>query len=294
MTQPGPAAAGRRELVHPRTRTAFRDACSDWGVLRQISRAFDDEGVQPMSDSDFFMAGQAAGVLPGGQRRGLFDRYTRRIDWSDPVQVQPVLQVFEQILTWAGDDHDGRDRLVDLLQRDGFRVDQRGRIRDGAGGALAELPLKDVSDPAAIREHLDRIAEAADRDPPLAISGARALVEATTKVVLHELGEPVDEKADVPALVKQAQKALGLHPDVLAPDTKGAEPIKRIFSALSQLAVCVAELRNLYGSDHGRSKATTGLGPRHAHLAVGAATVYCRTLLETLEARAIRAGGTPR
>ncbi|MDQ1396612.1 MAG: hypothetical protein QOG64_1871, partial [Acidimicrobiaceae bacterium] len=63
---------------------------------------------------------------------------------------------------------------------------------------------------------------------------------------------------------------------------------KRVLSNLSQLAVGVAELRNQFGPDHGRTTAVVGLGPRHAHLAVGAASTYCRMLLETLAARAAR------
>jgi hypothetical protein len=95
-----------------------------------------------------------------------------------------------------------------------------------AGGrsaaALAELPLEALSDPGTILEHLDRIAEATDRDRVLAISSAKALIEATTRLTLHELGEPA-ERTDPPTLIKQALKALGLHPEVLAPDAKRAE-----------------------------------------------------------------------
>jgi hypothetical protein len=85
--------------------------------------------------------------------------------------------------------------------------------------------------------------------------------------------------------VKEAQRALKLHPDTLAPTAKGREITVRILSNLSQLAIGVAELRNEYGPDHGRSKVVVGLGPRHAHLAVGAATTYARLLIETLEPR---------
>lgn len=111
------------------------------------------------------------------------------------------------------------------------------------------------------------------------------MIEATTKLVLIELGESVDEKADLPALVKSAQKALKLHPETLPPTAAGRETVVRIFLNLSQLAIGVAELRNEYGPDHGRSRPTVGLGPRHAHLAVGAASTYVTMLLETLEAR---------
>ena len=111
------------------------------------------------------------------------------------------------------------------------------------------------------------------------------MIEATTKLVLIELGEPVDEKADLTALVNAAQNALKLHPATVAPTAAGRETVIRILSNLSQLAIGVAELRNEYGPDHGRSRPTIGLGPRHAHLAVGSASTYVRMLLETLEAR---------
>ena len=55
-----------------------------------------------------------------------------------------------------------------------------------------------------------------------AISGAQALIEATTKLVLKQLGVAYDEHADIPALVKGAQKALGLHPETLAPTGRAA------------------------------------------------------------------------
>lgn len=199
-----------------------------------------------------------------------------------------MLDVFEELLSWCSDNEYGnpqREQLTRHLRRDGYQVDEEGRIRGSVASKLAEIPLDALSDPKSILEHLERIAGATDADPPLAISGWKALIEATTKLVLIELGEPVDEKADLPALVKAAQKALKLHPETLAPTAAGRETVIRILSNLSQLAIGVAELRNEYGPDHGRSRPTIGLGPRHAHLAVGSASTYVRMLLETLDAR---------
>jgi hypothetical protein len=267
----------RPELIHPRVRSAFREAVSDCGVVRQIERAFEDEGMDqdPDDDRDWYAP---------GARRGTFDRYAARIDWTDRSQVRQVLNVFEQVLGWVADD-DYRDKLERHLRRDGYVVDDQGRIRAGATAALAEIPLDQLTDPSSIYEHLDRIAASTDADPGVAISGAKALIEATTKLVLGALGEEFDERADVPTLVRQAQKALALHPGDLAPTAPGVEITKRILSNLSQLAIGVAELRNQYGPDHGRTTAVVGLRARHAHLAVGAAATYCRMLLETLAAR---------
>lgn len=153
---------------------------------------------------------------------------------------------------------------------------------------MPDLPLEHLRDASAIIEHFERLERVGGNDPALAISSAKALIEATTKHVLDELEEAYDERADVPALVRGVQTALKLHPTTIASTAKGGETIVRILSNLPQVAVGVAELRNEYGPDHGRTRSTAGLRPRHAHLAVGAATTYCRLLLETLADR--RAG----
>lgn len=270
------SAAGR-DLIHPRVRSAFREAASDCGVVRQVERAFEDEGLDASADDsrDWYRP---------GARRGTFDRHVFDVDWTDPRRVRQVLNVFEEILRWPAD-AEYRENLIRHLRRDGYAVDDLGRIRGGSAAALADIPLDQLKDASAIYEHLDRIAASTDSDPGVAISGAKALVEATAKLVLSEMREPYDERSDVPTLVKAAQKALSLHADALAPTAPGVEITKRILSNLSQLAIGIAELRNQYGPDHGRTSAVVGLRPRHAHLAVGSATTYCRMLLETLAAR---------
>lgn len=278
---PATANDGRDDLIHARTRAAFRDFCSDCGVVRQIERTFRNEGLDAHPDDSY-------NWYRDGQRRGTFDRHTACVDWADPQQVRQVLNAFEQMLTWVAAEYEetATRPLRKLLERDGYVVDANGRIRGrAAASALATVPLQNLSDASGIYEHLERLAEAADGDPAAAISGAKALVEATTKVVLRELHVTFSEQDDIPALVKAAQKALKLDAASLAPTAPGVEIVKRILSNLSQLAIGIAELRNQYGPDHGRSSAVVGLGPRHAHLAIGAATTYCRLLLETLEAR---------
>ena len=54
---------------------------------------------------------------------------------------------------------------------------------------------------------------------------------------------------------------------------------------LGSVAVGIAELRNLYGSGHGKGQKSPGLTARHAKLVVGAGTTLCAFLLETYEHR---------
>ena len=69
------------------------------------------------------------------------------------------------------------ENLIRHLRRDGYTVDDLGRIRGGSAAALADIPLDQLKDASAIYEHLDRIAASTDTDPGVAISGAKALVD---------------------------------------------------------------------------------------------------------------------
>lgn len=73
---------------------------------------------------------------------------------------------------------------------------------------------------------------------------ARAAAEKIERAERNGRALRTYERADVPGLVKAAQKALALHPESLAPTKPGAEITKRILSNLSQVAVGIAELRN--------------------------------------------------
>ena len=153
------------DLVHRRTRNAFRDACSDCSTVRLIETAFINEGFEPSpEEKDWFT---------DGQRRGTFDRHTDSIDWTNSGQVRRLLNVFEEILTWATDEQ-YRAKLVAQLNRDGLGLTEEGRITGTLATTLKNLPLDGLRDAGAIREHLVRIAATSNTDPGVAISGAKA------------------------------------------------------------------------------------------------------------------------
>lgn len=59
--------------------------------------------------------------------------------------------------------------------------------------------------------------------------------------------------------------------------------IKAILGNLKAIAQGVAELRNLYGSGHGKSSSYKGLESRHASLAIGSSTTLVRFLWDSYE-----------
>jgi len=118
-------------------------------------------------------------------------------------------------------------------------------------------------------------------DPALAIGTAKELIETVCKTILDERTISYSNNADVPDLVKATAKALKLTPDDVPDVAKASDTIKRILGNLGSIPQGIAELRNLYGTGHGKSARTKGLGSRHAKLAVGAAATLAVFLIET-------------
>jgi hypothetical protein len=136
-----------------------------------------------------------------------------------------------------------------------------------------------------LQVYLERIGDAIEDDPSLAIGSAKELVEATLKTILRARRVTFDESEELPKLLKLTQKELELVPDGIPDAVKGAESIRRLLSNLGSIVYAAAELRNLYGSGHGRSGSLKGLTSRHARLAVSSAGALRAFLLETYEAR---------
>ena len=274
-------AIGRRELVSERTRTAIRDTMSGT-VLREIDEMWQDELFPPAEDPE----------PVGGQRVTRFQGYLNTVDWTDPGQVARALRVFEVALRPMFNPAEGYTHGVEviiprirrLLERDGYKLQDDGQIIGSPFSVISDAVLSNLSDPAVILDHLDRISHAIERDDPAqAIGSAKELVESTAKVVLRERGEPFSNADDLPDLVRKAQITLEVHPTTSTSGPDGSTGVKKILGATIVITAGVAELRNRgYGTGHGSASLRTGLSARHARLAVNAAKLWCEFMLDTL------------
>jgi hypothetical protein len=259
------------DLISRTTRGLFRDLMTGTTV-GEIDAAFQDELFPPSTTCTY----QDTSV-----RRTRAQEYLEAVDWSDVNHVNRALRVFERLV---GDyEPQYKAKFLNSLRRDGYAVDgETGHITP-IGPRFAMESLRHLSDASAIRQQLGRIQRAILDDPALAVGSAKELIESTAKVVLKERGLPVDDKADLPTLVRNAQQALGVHPSSATPGPDGSDAVKKILGAVSSIAIGLAELRNRgYGTGHGSASVPVGLAPRHAHLAVNAAFAWCQLMLDTL------------
>jgi hypothetical protein len=194
------------------------------------------------------------------------------------------------------------ERLCQLyntyLRNDGFQLTEKARVSGkpvfvgryigvytspGIAAARQSLSGTDVG---YVSQQITRMEAAVNQDPELAIGTAKELVETCCKSILTEAGVPFGRGDDLPKLVKATVTLLQLTPDDIPEQAKAAETIKRLLSNLASITHGVAELRNQYGTGHGKVGVNKGLQPRHAKLAIGAASTLAVFLAETHKVKA--------
>lgn len=145
--------------------------------------------------------------------------------------------------------------------------------------------VAEALDAGWMQKEIERLENAVERDPALAIGTAKELVETCCKSILFKRGVSVSRSDDLPKLTKALTNELRLVPEGISDESKGANAIRLILRNLSALTQYLAELRGLYGSGHGRDGNYRGLEPRHARLAVGAAVAFIDFVTETYHQR---------
>lgn len=189
------------------------------------------------------------------------------------------------------------ERLCQLynncLKNDGYQITEKTRISGKpiyigrflgtsiSPGISAVKETLSGTDVGYVSQQITRMEIAVNQDPELAIGTAKELVETCCKSILNECSIPYSSGGDLPKLVKSTVQQLQLTPSDIPDKAKASDTIKRLLSNLATITQGIAELRNHYGTGHGKLRANKGLQPRHAKLAVGAASTLAVFLTET-------------
>ena len=209
-------------------------------------------------------------------------RLLRSLDWHDPDYSGCVMEVVPRILERA---EGGPNAVVEAVGLEAW-------LEEHQPASYATLftgevvPLDDLDEAASILQvgelerHVARIRATLHDDPAQAVGSSKELLETVLRTILGEFGEqPAGEIHD---LLKRVQKKLKLDPGS-ADGRPGAETIRRTLSNLGQVVVGVAEVRNLFGTGHGRSRAGE-LERAQAKLVVNAAVMLATFLTEVFRA----------
>ena len=69
-------------------------------------------------------------------------------------------------------------------------------------------------------------------------------------------------------------------PEGIDENARAANEIKDVLQTLGKIAHSLGPIRNAYGKGHGRGRNFKGLEPRHARLAIGAASTFVDFVLD--------------
>lgn len=283
-------------IISKKTRLEFREYFVTT-TLRHISQEFDAADVP--CDADY-------NPPESGARRSLVEQYYHPVDFSSWRDVRKVLRVYENVMQSLEDriksplpspfgyEVEYKDEYAErtfavlkrCLERDGLLYSD-GKIVPATGTPSVEELADAVHalDAQVLHQQIERMRNAVDDDPDLAIGTAKELLETTCKTILADYVVQADPSWDITRLVKEARSVLRLVPEDVPDSAKGADTIKRLLSNLGQISQGLAELRNLYGTGHGKNGRAKGLPSRHARLAVACASALATFLFETHQAR---------
>ncbi len=254
----------------------FRNVASSL-VLREIDDAFCAAGIPlgNVEESQF-----------QGQRRTRFMGYMASVDQTKPEDVLRLLVALAHMMTALSQQYrapnapDSLAPLVVNLKRDGFEWDgiriaeSTGALVSGAIAVTAELDLR------GLHERIRAAERKVGTDPSGAMGAAKELLESVFRTVAGHHRVHIDDDADVTEMFKAIRDVLVVVPSG-ATDPERAEAIlRRLLGNLSGLCGTLAELRNAYGSGHGKVDGFVGLEKKHARLAVTAAGAIAAFLLE--------------
>ncbi len=120
-------------------------------------------------------------------------------------------------------------------------------------------------------------------NPTNAIGLSKELIESCCKTMLDELNIEWGKNDDVPQLANKTLNALNLLPVNVQETDQGAEAIRAVLGNLRAITTKLAEIRNPFGSGHGKSASFQGLETRHAKLAVGSSITFVDFIWSTYE-----------
>lgn len=145
--------------------------------------------------------------------------------------------------------------------------------------------LKRILNAEYVSQQINLMEASIENSPHISIGLAKELIETCCKSIFEERGEEYNKDWDLTKLMKQTTKLLKLTPEDIPNESRAASSIKQILGSLCSVVQGIGEIRNEYGSGHGKNGNFKGLQPRHAKLAVGSASTLAVYLLETHELR---------
>lgn len=179
---------------------------------------------------------------------------------------------YEDDICWGSSITRYDERYARIYQKCKVVMD---RIEGGAS-AIAKTAdnLKEKFSSEYMSQQIELMISMQSTNPTNAIGMAKELIESCCKTILEDLDIAWSKNDDVPQLTNKTMGALNLLPANVQETDQGADAIKAVLGNLRAIPTKLAEIRNPFGSGHGKSASFHGLEERHAKLAVGSSITF--------------------
>lgn len=141
--------------------------------------------------------------------------------------------------------------------------------------------LKEKFDSKYISSQIEIMNSSIETAPNVAIGKAKELLETCCKTILDEQHIAYSADLDLTQLMKRACESIGLSAKSVDKSTESGNIAARILGNLGAISQGMAELRNLYGDGHGRTRGFRPLPNRYANLAVGTSVAAVKFMWDT-------------
>ncbi len=188
-------------------------------------------------------------------------------------------------------------RLIEIfnqhLHADGFEIAQNDEIsgkpvfvgRQKAIGQVhmiaTKVEIKKYLNTGYVNDKINSMTDAINKDTDLAIGTAKELLETTCKSILKQNGETINPDWTLLQMLKATTNSLDFMPKETTDPEKAEKAIKQILGGISSIIHGVSELRNGYGTGHGKDADFKGLEIKYAKLLVGVVSEIAILFLTT-------------
>lgn len=167
------------------------------------------------------------------------------------------------------------------LKDDGYEIIQvgeisgkpvfEGRTKIIGSSHLVEnkIEIKKYLNTEYVNNKINLMNEAVSRDTDLAIGTAKELIETACKSILTKHGETIDSNWNLGQLTKRTYSILDFKSKKASNPEKAENCIKQVLQGATTMINGIAELRNAYGTGHGKVADFKVLEPKYAKLIVG-------------------------
>lgn len=202
---------------------------------------------------------------------------------NSPFCVLDAIEFFEKYN--MGNDFASQINVLFNLHSISYRLEQGQfhSIPNSTPLALNAVALQEKFTSEYLSKQIELMLRMQTENPTDAIGKAKELIESCCKTILENEKIAWDKNWDMGKLTGETLKHLNLTPKAISDTDPVSENIKAVLGNLRAITTKLAEIRNPYGSGHGKSASFTGLETRHAKLAVGCSITFVTFLWDTYE-----------